>query len=279
MSAKPAFVFVHGYWHNEDSWKHLVPALAAQGFVSRKLDLPGAGRNAKMPDAFFRRPIDAAAFASEPSPNAGVTQEERTEAVLEAIRAIGGPVVLVGHSMGGATISDVAEAAPETLAAVVYLTAFMLPPGMPPIAMIQHETMSSALVPGLFRADPAQVGALRIDPGSDDTEYRAQLKAAFYGDVGDADFAEAVLGLHSDEPVTTALRPSVVTRERYGRVPRHYIRCEDDCAITPAGQDRMIVLMDEAMGDRTTTHTLAASHSPFFSRPADLADLLVRIGS
>ena len=39
---------------------------------------------------------------------------------------------MVGHSMGGLTISAVAEAVPEKLRALVYVTALMLPPHIPP---------------------------------------------------------------------------------------------------------------------------------------------------
>src|SRR5258707_8637071 len=56
-------------------------------------------------------------FRSEPSPIAGVTQEERTEAVVTLVRhaaALGdGKVILVGHSAGGMTVSAVAEQVPS----------------------------------------------------------------------------------------------------------------------------------------------------------------------
>ena len=272
--SKPGFIFVHGAWHNAGTWKHVIPRLEAEGYVALALDLPGAGANAKLPVAYSRRPLDAAAFASEPSPNAGVTQEERTRAVIAAIEALGRPAVLVGHSLGGLTISAVAEAVPERLAAVVYLTAFLLPPGMPALAMIQHETMASALVPSLFLADPAQVGVLRLDPRSDDPTYQANLKAAFYADVHDDELATAVPALHCDEPAGVAATPSPVTADRFGRVPRYYIRCLDDRAIPLAGQDFMIAAVDAAIGGKTKVSTLAASHSPFYSQPAKLVEVL-----
>jgi pimeloyl-ACP methyl ester carboxylesterase len=278
MSAsKPTFVFVHGFWHDQRSWARVAPALEALGYQTRILDLPGAGARAKMPNSFYSRPLDAAAFATEPSPNAGVTQEERTRAVVDVVKNAGGPVVLVGHSMGGATISDVAEAAPERLAAVVYVTAFLLTPGTPSIAVIQHATMASALVPSLFRADPAVVGALRIDTASDDAAYRATLKSAFFGDVSDADFANFAPTLHCDEPLSAVLRPSAVTAARFGAIPRHYIRCTEDQAITLEGQDFMIGAMDQAIGNKTIQHTLQSSHSPFLSRAAELTTSLATI--
>lgn len=278
-NSKAGFVFVHGAWHNAGTWKHVVPKLEAAGFSTRALDLPGAGANAALPKAYLKRPLDAAAFASEPSPNAGVTQEQRTEAVIGVIESLNRPVVLVGHSLGGVTISAVAEAVPERLAAVVYLTAFLVPPGMPGIAMLQHETMSSALVPSLFLADPAQVGALRLDPLSEDKAYRANLKAAFYADVSDDELAVAIRTLHCDEPAGVAVVPSPITADRFGRVPRYYVRCTDDRAIPLAGQDFMIAAVDAAIGGKTKIRTLSASHSPFYSQPAKLVETLTEIAA
>jgi pimeloyl-ACP methyl ester carboxylesterase len=275
--AKPTFVLVHGYWDNSHCWGHVEAGLDHKGFAARSLDLPGAGANAANPRSYSKRPLDHALFAAEPSPNASVTQKDRTAAVVKLIDAIDGPVILVGHSMGGATISDVAETIPHRLAAAIYVTAFLLPPGTPPIAVIQHETMAAALVPSLILADPAAVGALGLDPRSEDEDYRRRLKAAFYGDVEEAEAARAILALHCDEPLATTVRPSAVTRGRYGSVARHYVRCTEDRAITPAGQDYMIAHMDEARGGSTAVSTLPCSHSPFLSRPGELTEILVRV--
>jgi len=275
----PGFLFVHGAWHGEATWRRLLPMLHDAGFDARALDLPGAGRNARMPASFTARPFDATAFATEPSPNAGVTQAERTEAVVELVAEMGGNVILVGHSLGGVTISAVAEAVPDSVRAAVYLTAFMLPPLMPAIAMIQHETMAAALVPPLFCADPGVAGALRINPAAEDAGYVSQLRAAFYGDLSDADFAEIRETLHCDEPASVAVTPSPVTAARFGKVRRHYVRCLADQAIPVAGQDFMIGAVNGALGGETETHTLDASHSPFFSKPADLAEILKMIAA
>lgn len=281
MSDKPAFVFVHGAWHSGATWAKVAPLLEAVGHSVFSPDLPGAGKHAKSPSALDADPFNPVAFATEPSPNARVTQEERTAAILETVKAAAkagnGKVVLVGHSLGGLTVSPVAEAAPELIHAAVFLTAFMLPPGMPAIAMIQHETMAEALVPGLFQADPEKVGALRLNPKSTDPDYVAGLKQAFYGDVDDAKINGFIKTLHSDEPVGVALVPSGITRENFGTLPRHYIRCASDRAITPDGQNVMIGAVDAAMGNRTNCHDLTSSHSPFLSQPEELAGILLEI--
>lgn len=283
MTGYPGFVFIHGAWHDHRTWDEVVSRLQAKGFATEAIDLPGAGVNAKWPKSFHQRPLDPEAFASEPSPNAGVTQPERTEAAVKAVKEMAartsGKAVLVGHSLGGATVSPAAETVPELLAAAVYVSAFMLPPGMPPVAMIQAPEMQDALVPSLFMADPMKVGALRIDFATTDPEYRERIRQAYCGDLDEEAFARALTHLHCDEPAQVVIVPSPVTHDRFGRVPRHYVRCTLDRAVTPAGQKKMIAMMDEAMGSKTVVHTLEASHSPFDSQPDALAGILAGIAS
>jgi pimeloyl-ACP methyl ester carboxylesterase len=282
MSAtKTAFVLIHGAWHNHSAWDKVMPLLKAGGFAALTLDLPGAGVNAIAPTSLGLRPFDPAAFAAERSPIAGVTQEERTQAVValvkEAASLHGGRVVLVGHSAGGMTISAVAEQVPNLILAVVYLAGFMVPNGMPLLAMLQHETLASALAPGLFVGDPAAIGATRINARSTDEAYRSLLKAAFYGDVSEPEFAHAASQLHCDESNAGAIAPSDITPGRFGTVPRHYIRCTQDRAIPLTGQDHMIATVDGTIGGKTTTHTLESGHSPFLSQPANLSRILIDI--
>ena len=282
MSAtKAVFVLVHGGWHNHSAWDRVTPILDANGFATLTLDLPGAGVNAIAPTSLGLRPFDPAAFAAEPSPIAGVTQEERTQAVVALVKeaaSLGdGKVILVGHSAGGMTISGVAEQVPDLLLAVVYLSGFLVPNGMTLLAMLMHESMSSALSVGLFVGDPAAIGATRIHAGSTDEAYTSLLKASFYGDVPESEFAHAASQLHCDESNAGALAPSEITPGRFGTVPRHYIRTTQDRAIPLSGQDHMIATVDGAIGGRTMTHTLESSHSPFLSQPAALSKILIDI--
>ena len=157
-TAKAVFVLVHGGWHNHSAWAKVLPLLKARGFAGLTLDLPGAGVHAIAPRSLDSRPFDRAAFATEPSPNAGVTQVQRTQAVVALVRQAaslyGGKVILVGHSAGGMTVSAVAEEVPNLLLAVVYVSGFLVPNGMSLIEMLQHKSLSSALAPGTLRRGP-----------------------------------------------------------------------------------------------------------------------------
>ena len=77
----PAFVFVHGAWHNKSAWNLVTDELVDRGYATATLDLPGAGAHAKKPESFSQRPLDAAAFGTVPSPNAGVTGTGRWRSV------------------------------------------------------------------------------------------------------------------------------------------------------------------------------------------------------
>ncbi|MDP6344379.1 MAG: alpha/beta fold hydrolase, partial [Alphaproteobacteria bacterium] len=171
----PAFLFVHGAWHGAWTWNKVIPLLAQAGYASIAIDLPRDGLNAKFPAAFHQRPIDPEAYGGEPSPIAASSQDDANAAALAALdqaAALGnGKVVLVGHSLGGTTITHVAEQAPGKLHAVVYLSAVLLPNGVTPGEMLFSEPMSTSLVPSLLLADPEVIGALRIDPLSSDPDY------------------------------------------------------------------------------------------------------------
>ena len=119
-----------------------------------------------------------------------------------------------------------AQLAPELVARAVYLCAFMPGSGIPAIAYIQMPENDGELVGGLFRADPAVVGALRLDLASNDPAYRQRLREAFFGDVDPA-LADAVLGLVTpDAPVGILLGATTLTGEGWGSVPRtlHQLR-------------------------------------------------------
>lgn len=283
-SDRPAFVLIHGSWHGAWTWSEMTPLLAKAGYASVAIDLPGAGTRARIPQSFLKRPLDKAAFATETSPVAGVTQEDRTKAAIDAVdHAAGlgnGKVVLVGHSWGGLTISHVAEAVPEKLHALVYLTAFLLPDGMTGGAILGDPSFEPAQLGPLFMADPAETGGLRIDPRSQDPDYVAQAKKAFYHDVSDDYFAAIASLLNCDEVASTAGVPMAISAERYGTVARHYIRLADDKAIPAGAQDRMVELVDASgIGGTTTVHRMSGSHSPFFAQPEALLAVLDKIAS
>jgi pimeloyl-ACP methyl ester carboxylesterase len=282
MTTQLPFVLVHGAWHGAWCFEQVIPHLASLGHAAIARDLPAHGINALFPDSYFKRPLDSASFATDPSKLAGTTLEDYVSSIEQTINAMAGlghsKVVLVGHSMGGIPITAVAEQMPDKIAHLVYLTAFMPASGVPGVSYINAPENEGELVGPQLMADPAQIGALRMDHRSTDLKYVQNTKLAFYEDVSDQAFAAFAHHLTPDVPVGPFATPITTSVERWGSVRRHYVKCMQDRAIRPALQQRFI---DEANifvpAKPTQVHTLDSSHSPFMSQPRALAELLVKI--
>jgi pimeloyl-ACP methyl ester carboxylesterase len=277
---KHAFIFAHGAFFGAWAFQPTIAELTARGHRAIALDLPGHGLNARFPSSYFQRPLDAARFGTELSPSASITLDDNVNAVLKAIDAAmkggAGPVVLVGHSMSGPTISAVAEKLPEKIARLVYLTAFLPKSGVPAIAYIQSAENKGELVGPVIKADPKKVGAIRIDQNSADPAYVRANKYAFAGELDD-DAWRAVTNLSvPDAPIQMFTTPVTLTAANWGSVPRAFIHCSLDNAVRPALQDRMVEEADAATPNNPTrVAVLDCSHSgAFLSTPTRLAATL-----
>jgi pimeloyl-ACP methyl ester carboxylesterase len=281
-SSKPTFVFVHGAWHGGWCWSETVRWLAEQGYRSVVVDLPGHGMQAKFPAAYFAQPQDLSALATEMSPLASVTLTDYCNHVLAMLQGLhregSGPLILVGHSLGGATLSMAAELAPELIRQLVYLTAFVPVKHDSVIAYLSRPEFASSRVPPLFSANPEIVAAVRINHKSTDATYVAQCHAAFYNDMSAEAFPAIANLLTPDEPIQAFAQQFKLTEARWGTVQRAYIRCTMDQAIPIAGQDAMIAEADAMMpAKKFIQKTLHTGHSPFASDPKALAQTLISL--
>jgi len=260
-------ILVHGFWHGSWCWSPVTAQLAALGVPSVAVDLEGHGLRARSPHAASRRPFDAAAFATEPSPVAGITASSAGAALAEDIRLIGGgePCVVVAHSMGGAVATAAAELVPELFAQLVYVTAFA-PVRGPVTDYFASPENAGEMVNRLIGADPAAVGALRVDPAQ-----RAALRETFYHDVDPATADAAIALLTPDGPAGIITESLSVTSSRYGAVPHSYVVCAKDNAIPAPLQRRFVRDIDEVSAAPTTVVELDSAHSPFLSHPAELS--------
>jgi alpha-beta hydrolase superfamily lysophospholipase len=191
----------------------------------------------------------------------------------------GRPVIVMGHSLGGIVLNEVGERlGPEVIKHLVYLTAFMTPAGKIANDVNGLAIANGSLVGPLLVGSSAISGALRLNPNSTDPAYRAQAQATFYNDVP----AERILAISNlltpDSPLLPLMVPTSITKNRWGRIPRSFIRCTLDQAIPLAVQNALIAAADAfTPRNLTRTTTLQCSHSPFFSMPAQLASVLTQI--
>lgn len=201
------------------------------------------------------RAIDLPGHGADPKPPGTVSWDDYMRRMGEVLAEGGEPPVLVGHSLGGAVITGAADRWPERIRKLVYLCA-MLPDAPDFFARFQ----ATSLLTGAVRPS-ADGSVMELDP--------AVVRPAFYHDCSDADAAHAAARLRP-QPARAFGMGFELAPERFGRVPRHYVECLRDRAIDIASQRAMHGKMP------CTVHTLAASHSPFFSMPGPLAEVLER---
>jgi pimeloyl-ACP methyl ester carboxylesterase len=189
------------------------------------------------------------------------TLADGIEATARIIGRFDRPVMLLGHSLGGMTISGVAERMPEAIANLVYLTAVVPEDGQSTDAFSGDDGMK------------AGAGTHLLDDGERIDFTRDMARNIFYGDCDEA-VAAAATATASLVPtdlgyLTTPVR---LSPDRFGTVRKTYIVCTRDNAIDPEMQ-RMFSRFHGGM----PAHEIATSHSPFLSRPAELAKLLVSL--
>lgn len=276
MSTESPIVLVHGAWHGSWSWACVTPLLAAAGRIAVAVDMAGHGLDSRVPASAVARPFDEAAFATEPSPVAGVTLDAAADRLVSQLAALGRQCVLVGHSMGGTVVTAAAQCAPEYVRSLVYVCAFMPASGVPAAAYIQSPENEGEQVGALLVADPAELGVLRLDPRREDPDYRARLVRAFYGGVPDDVVAATIRMISTDFPLAIAVGATELTAEGWGALPRTYILCTGDEAILEPLQRRFVAEADTAFPDNPTRVVeLATAHSPMLTLPEALADALL----
>ena len=270
-------MFVHGAWHSGAVWRPVAAALASHGHRSVVLDLPGCGPSALNPAAYIDRSLST--LPTDPSPSSHITQRQRTDFVIDAVKAAaehGAPVVLVAHSYGGMTATAVVEEVPHLISSVVYVSGFMLPPQWSFVRFQQEPCMAADLIKTVLLAPPPTINALRVDWRCTEPAYARRCKAAFAGDLDDATWTALYETYHCDEPLSTAVEPCQATPVRFGRVPRRYIRCLQDHAVVPSGQNWLIQHTDAAMGNATRVDDIDTAHTPMLANTRQLAQLLMK---
>ena len=164
-----------------------------------------------------------------------------------------GPVILVGHSYGGAVITEAGNA-PE-VAALVYIAAFA------PDAGESVETLLGTFPPGEPNAGdailPPQDGFLFLD--------REKFHESFAADVS---AEEAAFMADSQVPWGVEALGGTVSEAAWRSKPSWYLVATEDRMIPPPVQRQM----SERAG--STVEEAAGSHAIYVSRPDVVADLI-----
>lgn len=236
------FILIHGSWHSSWNWHKVVPILEKQGHKAISIDLPGMGRD--------KTPIQ------------NVTLELAVKKVVEIIDSIDGKVILVGHSKNGIIISQVAEYRPSKIEKLIYLAAYLIPNGK------TQAEYSAQDIEGVLKP--------YVDKFPETNSHTLQpiiFKEGLYHDCDD-DITEMAKCILCHESVETGITPLNLTETNYGSVPRFYIECTDDRAVTPFIQKKMYLETP-----CKEVYQIHSNHSPFFSKPIELCNLFNEIAS
>jgi pimeloyl-ACP methyl ester carboxylesterase len=227
-------ILIPGFWLDGSSWDEVAPALELAGHRVHALTLPGMeSKDADRSRITLRDHIDAVV------------------GVIDSLDAAGGPVVLAGHSGGGAVAHAVVDARPDRVARVVYVDSGPLGDG----GLINDELpVENGEVPlpdwSLFDAEDL------VDLDDD-------LRAAFR--------ARAI-----PTPEHVASDRQRLSDERRYDVPVTVIACEFPSATLRKWIEEEHPYVRELAKIREVDFVdLPTGHWPQFTRPADLAQAIL----
>jgi pimeloyl-ACP methyl ester carboxylesterase len=225
-----ALVLVHGGAHGAWCWEPLTPFLDGDVLA---VDLPPKSIRGG-PDRYETpRGLD------------DVRLGDFADSLLRDVDAAGfDRFVLVGHSMGGLTISELARREPDRVEHLVYVSC---------IVPREGQSAMQALPPGLLETPPDLVEMFCSDMDEEQTRF-----------VVDHIGAEATTVL--DEPVSRAGIPP--------ELPKTFVKLLQDRSLHPDHQDTLIQNLRASPGGDVDVITIDAGHDVMISRPKELADVL-----
>lgn len=279
----PTFVLVHGAFANSFSFAPLQAELALHGHRSAAVDLPGHGFEATYPAA-YQAPQDPAGLATTPGVIKGVTLADNVARVIETLERAKehGPVILVGHSRGGMTLTAVGNTRPDLVDRIVYVSAWA-PVDLDAGAYYAQPEMAdvdAGALAAVLAGDPAALGVLRANFRTADPAVLAGLKEAFLADGTDDELRAFLATFQPDENLDVGTPDDRAQAETWGTIPRSYVRLDADTSIPPAMQDRMIREGDALTpGNPYDVHTLASSHLSWLVRPRAAAEVLAGLAA
>ena len=237
------YILVHGAWHGGWCWHRIVARLRQASHHVMAPDLLSLGRDC--------------------TPTRGITLASWTGQIAALAQSAREPVVLVGHSRGGIVLSEVAERIPERIRVLVYVSAFLLEDGRSLRDAAAEDSESLVMPVAMSFDDERQSVSMREEA----------VRDAFYGQCSEEQVVLAQ-SLLRPEPLAPLATPVRVSAARFGTVPRVYVECTLDRAITHGAQQRM-----QATLPCRERITLETDHSPFFSRVEFVVPVRARLGS
>jgi pimeloyl-ACP methyl ester carboxylesterase len=214
-------VIVHGAWADGSSWSKVIPLLQAKGLHV----------------VAVQNPLTSLA--------------DDVAATKRAITLQDGPVLLVGHSYGGAVITEAGN--DPKVVGLVYVAAF---------APSDGESVASVSKP----FPPAPLGSeVRADAEGFLTVTAKGIAEDFAQDLPDQ---EKQVLTATQTPTAAAVFEATITTAAWKTKPSWYVITSNDRAVVPELQKA------EAAAMKATSITVPSSHVPMLSHPKEVADLI-----
>jgi pimeloyl-ACP methyl ester carboxylesterase len=230
-STRPRIILVHGAWVGPWEFEPIVQILRGDGWDVDAIDLPSTGSTEGLPS-------DAAA-------------------VTAAIERADGPVVLVGHSYGGAPITQ--AGAHPSVERLVYVAAFALDAGESALAAM------GGVLPDAWGVDNGQVTMGRT------REERVEMIASDMPPGVPREVSEQLADLFRPQSLRSLI--DELTEVAWRTTPSTYILTENDGIVPPPFQESL------AVRSGADVIRIPHGHAPFQEDPAGFAALLARIAA
>nr|WP_083466420.1 alpha/beta hydrolase [Kibdelosporangium sp. MJ126-NF4]CEL15644.1 salicylate esterase [Kibdelosporangium sp. MJ126-NF4]CTQ90317.1 salicylate esterase [Kibdelosporangium sp. MJ126-NF4] len=239
------FLLVHGAWHSGRCWQRVVPLLESAGHRVHAPSLTGYGDKADLlsPEVGLGTHVDDVVDL--------ITDEDLTD------------VVLVGHSYAGLVISSVANRVPDRIGQLVYLDA-MVPLDGETAVDVQPVTQR------LIDLAASSGSGWRIPPLPEQPP-----PFGLFGVTDPADIAWLRTML-SDQPVRCLQQPVRLDNPAANAIPRTHIHC---VGARPEGITRRPVPAVQPNGSAARVWELPTGHDCMITMPAELSELLLKLGS
>lgn len=222
MTTSTTIILVHGFWGGAAHWSKTIVELNKRGFTKiRAVELPLT------------------------------SLQDDAERTRKMIKQQQGPVLLVGHSYGGAVITEAGNL--PNVVGLVYVAAFAPDTGESPGAITQ------ALPPaGIAGVVPDSDGYLWVD--------YEQYHANFCQDLSAEE--ALIMSITQKAPLASTFGDAITT-PAWKTKPSWYQISSEDRMINPENQKTM-----SARLNTKKTITLAASHASLASHPVEVSDLI-----
>lgn len=239
-------VMVHGAFGGAHVWEPVTPGLQDAGHTVETLDLPGQG--------------------DDETPLSEVSLDAYAERVIELLRS-GPPAVLVGHSMGGMTVTQAAARAPEQIEALIYVSAFIPADGESLMDLTHRPEAAGDMIQSNIEVSGEPPVARLSDEAA---------KAAIYNNCTDEQAAWGITrrGGQPVIPMTQPLRVDPEHADAFAALRRSYVTCLRDNCIMPAMQRFMF----ERAGCDPVIE-LDTDHAPYLSKTSELVAAIDRLAN